>query len=290
MPVKRRSLQQRLRVFAWNLREDARETMRASALWLRVRWPRRRDIAEGVVVSLTSFPARIAHTWIAVSSMLAQSVRPERVVLVLADEEFPQRRVPRSLARLERYGLEILWISRNGRSYNKLVPTYLAFPDSMIVTVDDDVMYGPDVLTDLMEASNRSSPDCIIGMRGWSISCNDGVLLPYIEWQSANTSTPSERTFLTGVGAILYPPGCLDPVVLADVDLSSRLCPNADDIWFWAVSVLSGSRRLCLKQRYGRPLRRTSAGPALEIRNHGGGENDAQFAAVVEHLGLRLPE
>lgn len=283
------NIPQRARVIVWKLREDARETMRVSMLWVQVRLPHRRTVAEGVVVSLTSFPARIEHTWIAISSILAQNVRPERVVLVLAEDEFPEREVPRSLKRLERYGLEILWTEKNGRSYNKLVPTYLGFPGLTIVTIDDDVMYGRDVLTILIAASDRL-PGWIIGMRGWSITFGEGELLPYVRWPPADPMTPSEATFLTGVGAILYPPGCLDPAMLADMQLANQLCPNADDIWFWAVSVVSGSGRRCLKQHYGRALRRTSSGPALEIRNHRGGENDPQFAAVVEHLGLRLPE
>ena len=60
-----------------------------------------------LIVSLTTYPARISSVWITVTSLLQQTKKPGKVVLWLAVEQFPDRRIPKSLKRLERRGLEI---------------------------------------------------------------------------------------------------------------------------------------------------------------------------------------
>jgi hypothetical protein len=68
-----------------------------------------------VIVSLTSFPARIAGVELTIASILRQSVQPEHVVLVVSEEEFPGRILPERLLRRQGRGLEILWTERNLR-------------------------------------------------------------------------------------------------------------------------------------------------------------------------------
>lgn len=75
-----------------------------------------------LVVSFTSFPARIEDAWIAADSLMRQDVPPDAVVLVLSQEEFPDQEVPRSLRLMQRRGLEILWVDRDLRSFKKLLP------------------------------------------------------------------------------------------------------------------------------------------------------------------------
>ena len=44
------------------------------------------------------------------------------VVLVLSEDQFPGRRIPGSLKRQQRRGLEILWTKKDMGSYKKLCP------------------------------------------------------------------------------------------------------------------------------------------------------------------------
>ena len=46
-----------------------------------------------VIASLTTYPPRISKSWLAIETLLRQSVRPERLVLVLNTEEFPTKKL-----------------------------------------------------------------------------------------------------------------------------------------------------------------------------------------------------
>ena len=58
---------------------------------------------------------------------------------------------------------------------------------------------------------------------------------------SGESYLPSFLNFLTGVGGVLYPPNSLHQDILSQEGFSS-LCPNADDIWFWAMAVLADTK------------------------------------------------
>src|SRR5690606_17959342 len=47
--------------------------------------------ASNLIVSLTSFPPRIEDAWITIESIFQQTYRPWKIVLVLAESEFPNR-------------------------------------------------------------------------------------------------------------------------------------------------------------------------------------------------------
>lgn len=256
----------------------------------RLRVPSRRAVATGdspdVVVSMTSFPARIDDAWIAVEAMLRQDHAPERVVLVLSDEEFPTREIPQKLVEQKRRGLEVLWTPRNNGCFNKLIPTRLAYPDATIVTVDDDMLYRPWLVSRLV-ADARQHPGTVVGHRGWEVQLGPGGLTPYVDWPGASCSSPTDRVLLTGVGGVLYPPDALPIELLTDLDLALTLTPHNDDIWFWAVARVAGTPVRCLALTSGRPLRRHSRTPMLNTVNVAAGQNDAQLASVIEHF--RLP-
>jgi hypothetical protein len=59
------------------------------------------------IVSLTSFPARIEMVWITVESLLRQNFKPDAIILWLTNQEFPDKKIPESLMRMQAKGLEI---------------------------------------------------------------------------------------------------------------------------------------------------------------------------------------
>ena len=60
-----------------------------------------------VIVSLTTYPGRIDQAWKTISSLLNQTLKPKRVILWLAKEQFPDQQLPESVQRLTGRGLEI---------------------------------------------------------------------------------------------------------------------------------------------------------------------------------------
>ena len=196
-----------------------------------------------VIVSLTSFPPRINDAFYAICSLLNQRLRPDRLILWLAETQFPKKEgdLPRRLLSLERLGLEIRWCE-DLKSYKKLIPTLRNFPDAVIVTADDDLYYPEDWLERLYSAY-LAYPDSIHCHRAHRINVNEnGEVGSYATWpKEISKMAPSALNFPTGGAGALYPPGALHSDVLRK-ELFMELCPTADDIWFWAMSVLKGSQ------------------------------------------------
>jgi hypothetical protein len=248
--------------------------------------PFRRDPQSRLVVSVTSFPARIHLVWRAIESIFQQDTKPARVVLVLSTEEFPDKVLPESVMAQCRRGLEVLWTARNLRAYTKLLPAKQAFPDEMIVTIDDDVVYEPWMLTKLVEAS-QAAPNVVIGHRGRVITGARNCMETYLNWPLADQSSPRSRVMLTGVGGVLYPPHAMATETLLDYSTAKEICPLADDIWFWACTRLAGAPPLCLGNHHSRVIfDDTSETPRLSSLNVLGGMNDMQFKAVCDHFQL----
>ena len=237
-----------------------------------------------VIVTLTSFPPRMKSVWLVVESVLRQDVPADRVVLVLSEDEFPDRQLPRRVRRQQKRGLEIMWVEGNARSYKKFLPVAAENPDAIVVTVDDDAIYASDLLSRLL-AEHEQRPEAVIGTRGWCIKFDGGRLLPYASWELADSRTPEDRVLLTGVGGILYPPRSLSDRVF-DYDTARALCPSADDLWFWAMARQAGTPVRCIGGR--RPsytLLVSSRTGALSAENHRRGENDVQLARLMGAFG-----
>ena len=110
-------------------------------------------VEENLIVSLTSFPARIGMVHLVVQSLLNQSLQPRKVVLYLSRHEFPGNKVPPWLTRLENGRFEIRFVEENLRSYKKLLFALVDFPGAWIATFDDDRLYPAHTLARLWEAA-----------------------------------------------------------------------------------------------------------------------------------------
>lgn len=240
-----------------------------------------------IIISLTTFPARINGSWIAIESLFQQKFRPWKIVLVLSLEEFPDKVLPNEIRIQIARGLEVLWVERNTKSFKKLLPTREKYPEAIIVTADDDMYYIPSFLGDLIKASS-SKPGVIVGHRGWVISSKKGQLQPYNAWAPACDQTASNRCFLTSGGGILFPPYVLPLSLLLDIDLAMKLCPNADDIWFWAISYKTGAPSFCTGKKAIIPIRGLRDTPSLYSINDGDKLNDSQLENVIKYFKLQL--
>ena len=108
--------------------------------------------AEKIIISMTSFPRRINDAKYAVYSLLNQNFPADMVILWLAEEEFPKREknLPADLLAMIPHGLTLKFC-KNLLAYKKLIPALEEYPDSVIVTADDDLYYNPDWLKILYE-------------------------------------------------------------------------------------------------------------------------------------------
>jgi len=198
-----------------------------------------------VIVSLTTYPKRASGVHFTLLSLLDQTVRPQKIVLVLSRDQFPkeERSLPRVLLRTltkHRHVLDLIWTDGDDRSYKKLIPAVRKYPERPIITADDDVLYDRDLVERLWKA-HQKWPDATIGTRGHAITQapESKGIRPYSDWERPITDRPHKSTLLTGVGGILYPPGVISGRSL-DSGLFMTECPTADDIWFKCAAMSSG--------------------------------------------------
>jgi len=187
-------------------------------------------VAPGVVVALTSYPARFDTLHLCLQSLFRQSVRPERLMLVVSRDEADAHPLPPAIASLDGQLLEIVYDEGNIGSYKKIIPALERCPGMTIVTCDDDKIYPPNWLKQLLRAAGRT-PGAIICHRARMASpLPDGTWAPYHSWPSCNHDTPSMAIIPIGSGGVLYPPGALDEVA-ADRRRFLKIAPSADDLW-----------------------------------------------------------
>lgn len=202
------------------------------------------DGRQKVIVSLTSFPAAIPYCVQAIRSVLNGTVLPDKVVLYLDTQKFPDGVLPRELEELKAECpiFEVRFDPAEIRSYKKLIPALRDFPDDIIVTIDDDIDYHPRLLQDLLRMHKRL-PDAIIAHRVRKVKLNQ----PYSTWKKYKKKDfwfrkihYNRLAMLTGVGGVLYPPHSLDETML-DPTLFMSLAPTCDDVWFWLAAVSRGT-------------------------------------------------
>lgn len=199
-----------------------------------------------LIVSLTSYPARIPYIKYTLYTLLMQSCKPNQILLWLSKEEFPNKEkdLPQELLEFVKKGLEIKWCDQNLYSYKKLIPSLKEFSNSTIVTADDDILYPKDWLEKLYRAYKKD-PNFIHCHRAHRITFDkQNHVKPYMEWEHLieNKSTvPSFLNFQTGAGGVLYPKNCFFEDILRE-DKFMQLSPRADDIWFWAMALLKGTK------------------------------------------------
>lgn len=237
-----------------------------------------------LIVSLTSFPARIETVHLTVESLLCQTKKADMVILWLAVDQFPQReaQLPQKLTALTSKGLTIGWCE-DIRPHKKYYHTMLEHPESIVITVDDDVVYGTDLIETLY-ASYKLFPYAVSCMRAHEITFNaDGTLKPYSEWvyQSKRVYQPSMDIIATGIGGVLYPPHCLSKEVF-NIESIHRLCLNADDLWLKTMEVLNMTPTVIS----GAPTQiqniKGTQEEALWKTNKDNCENDIQLSSIID--------
>jgi hypothetical protein len=197
-----------------------------------------RPKASKVIVSLTSYGHRLATVHLTLLSLLNQTVVPDKVILWLSEEEFKGQKLPKILTDLQAYGLTIDYCNDIG-SYKKLIPSLTRFPDQLIITFDDDVIYPCNHIERLLQAYNQH-PEAIICHHARKMIMSDTNIQPYCQWPFVIEGCRSNRLLPIGLGGVLYPPHSLHALV-NDSELFLKLAPKADDLWFKCMALKQGT-------------------------------------------------
>lgn len=237
-----------------------------------------------LIVSLTSIPFRLNRIHLVIRSLLYQTQKPKKIILWL--DNSLQNKIPSNLKKLYGDIFTIEFTSLNS-SHVKLVPTLEKYPNEIIVTCDDDLMYDKNWLKGLYE-EHLKYPKDIIAYTLRQIQFDENKkLLPYNQWKLNDLSKPS--TFLAlGYNGILYPANSL-PKETLNSELYMKLAPKADDLWFKAMALINntGIRKVNKLPEYIIPIMATQK-VSLKKVNIGKYKNNQQWEALEQHFNLKL--
>lgn len=242
-----------------------------------------------IIVSLTTFCTRIDKVYLPIESIMQGTIKPNRIILWLSEDEYTDEQLPSTLRMQQKRGLEIKFC-KDYLSYNKLVHTLAQYPDAAIITIDDDVLYEFDIVERLVNA-HKQNPHSICACRMHRIVLNpNNTPANYMDWDLCiSDSKHSPRNFPTGVGGVLYPPHCFNNEVL-NSETFMKLCPKADDIWFYAMALLNNTPNYWVKtncpEGYYHTLEQYSNSLSFSNTNAQEKGNDVQLKRVFEKYNL----
>lgn len=232
--------------------------------------------ANGPVVSLTTYGARIKTVHLTLESIGRGTVKPSRLILWISHEDKPLSDIP-SLRRLVQRGLEIRFCEEWGphNKYYPYVNSTTCF-DRPLVTADDDVLYPAFWLAQLVQA-HAAHPAHIHCYRAHHLAIIGGEIQPYRTWPPCNNDQPSLLSFATGVSGVIYP-ASFQRVAQAAGTRFTDTCPKADDVWLHYLAVTSNHK---IRQLQRHPVHfvevRGTRSLTLNQFNVKGGGNDTQI-------------
>lgn len=249
------------------------------------------DLPKGkrLIASLTSFPGRINEVWISIETILHQSVKPDKVILWLAKDQFPDKVLPKSLVNLFDRGLEVRWCDEDLRSHKKYYYALQEFPNDVIILFDDDLYYPKQLIENVLTIY-KSNPGCICATRVHKMIFDDKGLRPYRDWNHNYNpkDNNSKSLFFTSGAGTLIPPGVMPKSTFAK-DMFKDICFLADDVWLNMNAIKAGVK-IVSNGKYNKDeiTIGRSQNEKLVSQNVLFGGNDTQIKAVIEYFKLKM--
>lgn len=192
-----------------------------------------------IIVSLTTYPARINSVWLAVASLLQQTMKPYKVILWLAEEQFVEKELPARFEKLKRRGLEIRFCE-DLKPHKKYYSVMNEYPEYYVITADDDILYPENHIEKLWKDHEKFSNAIICN---WSHQITfDGMgFVPYDDWCDETGTIPMHTVLAVGCNGVLYPPESLPSEAFVKEKII-RYALYADDLWLKCMEILNGKK------------------------------------------------
>lgn len=236
-----------------------------------------------IILSLTTYNKRYETINLTLKSLLLQTIKPDRIIVWL-DEDTPENEITPYMRELEQYGVEYRHTTLGLKPHNKYFHAMQEFPNDIIITVDDDIIYPPNTIEVLMK-THEKYPHAVCTRRAHLITLDkNGNLKKYKEWkyEYRRLKTPSYLLCATGVAGTLYPPHTLPPEAF-NVENIKKYCHNADDIWLKIMEVKNGIKVVWAENHLVLPKgAKDSQQYTLCEKNVIGGENDTYIQILQE--------
>lgn len=245
-----------------------------------------KNLRTALILSLTTYGERLQTVHKTIESLLKQTKKADKIILWLDKNEFSSNTLTRELKKLISKQFEIKFCP-NWRSYKKLIPSVMEFPNAVIITFDDDIIY-PSTLVEDLHKEHLISPQNIIASRGRIINIEEGEFAPYPSWQFLRNPSKISAKYCVmpiGYGGVLYPPNSLHEEVLNEKKFMN-LAPHADDLWFKAMALLRSTKTIILPQcaSLKMELIEGTQESALFVTHNAGDANTIQMKAIAKEF------
>src|SRR5699024_1699375 len=127
------------------------------------------------------------------------------------------------------------------------------YPKANVITVDDDVIYPPDLVKNLKK-SHKKHPNSICSNTTRIIKIYNGTIQPYTTWSKpVGPLKKSHQLQQIGVGGVLYPPHSLHEEVF-NIKILKQKALEADDLWLKIMSLKNNTKIVSLPNARQRKL------------------------------------
>lgn len=252
--------------------------------YLSKKHPHDGSIQKNLVVSFTSFPARIGNVWQVVECMLRQTYKPKKILLWLSKEQFKtESSIPQRLRDMQDSVFEIRMVDGDLRSHKKYAYAFKEFKNNLIVMVDDDIYYPSRLIERLMKGYEEH-PGSVVGNYGFLIKYDKaGTIVSYNDFQRIESRATDSPDYFFGTGGGTLFPAWLLPDETCDTELSTHLAPFADDVWLNAMVRLAGLETYKIKSGLVDFPIYNMRTFSLSSINNGENKNDEQIKAVKDY-------
>lgn len=238
-----------------------------------------------IIISLTSFPARFPNLYICIKSLLNQTLKPDHIILYLGKDSTDVK-LPSSLLKLQKYGLQIVRGVDDIKPHKKYFYAMKAFPDDIIITVDDDCVYDDNLVKDLYFA-HLKFPNTVVAR---NVRVIPAEMSTYDKWKykSDLVMSTSFCYLAVGLGGVLYPPHILSEECF-NLNNIKALCLTADDIWLKYHELLNSVTVTHCPSIYYMPvILKESTKVSLFHKNLGDNKNDKFIREVGKYYNINI--
>lgn len=240
-----------------------------------------------IIVSMTTYPKRFSDLELCLKSLVLQTVKPDKIIVYLGADSTGVE-LPSNIKRFEEYGVEFRVDEKiNLRSYKKFFYAMQDFPEDVVITADDDIIYPHDWVESLV-SSYKKYPNAISARRVHMMRLQGEQIAPYNSWrdQYRRERKPCNALFPTGCSGVLYPPHSLDERAF-DKDIFMDICTNADDVWLKCMALLNGYPTVWVPNNViDLPEVENSYATALQNNNVGENMNDIYLEKVMKKFQI----
>lgn len=179
-----------------------------------------------LIVNLTTWTKRDTCLYPMLKNLKQQTLRPDKIVLWLSEEEYDKNKLPKSIQSCidEKLLTDVMWVKKNTKGH-KRYDCFKYFNDAYNILLDDDILYKPNFLKELVSESKKHQ-NCITVYSSRSVEYV-GVKVT----EGTFIKEPSHKNQFIA-GRCCFPPHLFPKDSYEFEDLRNEYVLNCDESWY----------------------------------------------------------